>query len=117
MSEKTPRENIRDDFDSVGREESEPSSVLVLDEEKYLPELADTDLTEEQKSEMLQALWSIMQAFVDIGFEVNSIHRYFAFMAAETSETGAIQVESGDGQYSEKFEEASELPGEKEGDS
>lgn len=41
---------------------------------EYLPYLDDTHLSEDQKIELLQTLWSIMSAFVDQGFGVDSVH-------------------------------------------
>lgn len=40
---------------------------------KYRAYLDDTDLSEEQKLELLQTLWSILSAFVDQGFGVDSV--------------------------------------------
>ncbi|MCW2248070.1 hypothetical protein M2352_003704 [Azospirillum fermentarium] len=39
-----------------------------LDVEKYRPEIAEFNLTEEQEIEFLQTLWSIMYSFVELGF-------------------------------------------------
>lgn len=41
---------------------------------EYLPYLGDTNLSEDQKIELLQTLWSIISAFVDQGFGVDSVH-------------------------------------------
>lgn len=46
-------------------------TALDLDPGKYLTDLSDFDITEAQKMELLQTLWSIMRAFVDLGFEVD----------------------------------------------
>lgn len=50
-----------------------PPSVppeLPLDKEKYRAELAEFDLTDAQRDELLSALWSIMCHFVRIRFDV-----------------------------------------------
>lgn len=38
---------------------------------KYAGELNDLDITEEQKRELLETLWSIMRSFVEMGFSVD----------------------------------------------
>jgi hypothetical protein len=40
---------------------------------EYLPHLDGTNLSEDQKIELLQTLWSIISAFVDQGFGVDSV--------------------------------------------
>ncbi|MGF7210841.1 hypothetical protein GGE65_005453 [Skermanella aerolata] len=52
-------------------------AALDLDPGKYLTDLADFDITEAQKIELLQTLWSIMRAFVDLGFEVDICEQLF----------------------------------------
>ena len=47
--------------------------TLSLDTDKYKDYLEDFDLSKEQEAELLQILWSIMTAFVDVGFGVDSI--------------------------------------------
>jgi hypothetical protein len=44
--------------------------ALTLDLEKYQAMLDAPDMTDAQKEELLTALWSIMVAFVDLGFEL-----------------------------------------------
>ncbi|MEW8072638.1 MAG: hypothetical protein AB2826_19655 [Candidatus Thiodiazotropha sp.] len=43
------------------------------DLEKYREHVKDFDLSEEEQAELLKTLWSIMAAFVDMGFGVDSI--------------------------------------------
>lgn len=118
MSDNISYADILKEFEAARRAAAAPTvSTLAFDKEKYLPELEDTDLTEEQKIEMLQALWSIMEAFVDLGFGVNSIHRFFSERAAESSESGMDRVESGNGKCRGNFEDAADCSGAKKGDS
>jgi len=49
---------------------SVPAS-LDLDASKYNAELEDFDMTEDQKRELLETLWSIMRSFVELGFSVD----------------------------------------------
>lgn len=41
-----------------------------FDADRYLPEMAEFDMSEEQKLEFLLSYWSILRAFVDLGFDV-----------------------------------------------
>lgn len=47
---------------------------LKLNEQDYLEHLDTFDLTDAQKSELLQTLWNIMSRMVDIGWGVDSLH-------------------------------------------
>ncbi len=51
--------------------------ALELDHEKYLAELGAFDLTEQQKRELLETLWKIMSAFVDLGLSANICEQVF----------------------------------------
>lgn len=48
--------------------------TLPLDIERYRRYLDGMNLSEAQTAEMLRALWSILSAFVDLGFGVDSAH-------------------------------------------
>ena len=54
---------------------SQPLSLrpLQFDAAKYLDYVEDPHLTEAQKIEFLQTLWTIMASFVDLGFGVDSV--------------------------------------------
>lgn len=47
--------------------------ALTVDVEKYQSFLDGADMTEEQKEEFLQALWSIVVSFVELGFGVHPV--------------------------------------------
>jgi hypothetical protein len=48
----------------------------------YLPYLNDTNLSEAQKIELLQALWSIMSACVDLAFGADPVQQSLPSSAA-----------------------------------
>jgi hypothetical protein len=48
-----------------------------LDPSKYLSEIQDYEITEAQKMELLETLWSIMRSFVEAGFELNICEQIF----------------------------------------
>ncbi|TPE48557.1 hypothetical protein [Amaricoccus solimangrovi] len=47
--------------------------IVTVDVEKYQAWLDDPRLTPEQKEEFLQALWSVVVTFVEIGFGVHPL--------------------------------------------
>ena len=49
----------------------EPKRSVEIDTAKYQKYLDDPSLSEEQKEEIIMALWSIITAFVDLGFGVH----------------------------------------------
>lgn len=59
--------NIRESFNSPAR------PVVTLDVEKYKIFLDDPALSEAEKENFLQALWSIIVTFVDLGFGVHPL--------------------------------------------
>lgn len=56
-----------------GRFDASARPIVTVDVEKYQAYLDDPKLSEEQKEEFLQAIWSIMVAFVDLGFGVHPL--------------------------------------------
>jgi hypothetical protein len=59
--------------DAPATESSAARGALRLDLEKYWPALDEMDLSDAQKAEVLEILWAMMSAFVDLGFGVNSV--------------------------------------------
>lgn len=47
-----------------------PKKTLQVDIEKYQAWLDDPDLSEENKDQIIRALWQIIMCFVDLGFGV-----------------------------------------------
>lgn len=52
--------------------------VVTVDVEKYKELLDDPNLSEAEKESFLQALWSIVVAFVDLGFGVHPLQEVCA---------------------------------------
>ncbi len=63
--------------DAVAAELSAPGHrpALTLDVALYENYLTDSDLSEDQKREFLETLWSIIVAFVDLGFGVHPLQQ------------------------------------------
>ncbi|MFK7868472.1 MAG: hypothetical protein AB8B58_04445 [Roseobacter sp.] len=49
-----------------------PMPTLTVDWEAYVPLLEGSDLSDEDKREFIETLWSIVVGFVDLGFAVES---------------------------------------------
>lgn len=49
--------------------------ALTLDVSLYEKYLEDTNLTDEQKKEFLETLWSLVVSFVDLGFDIHPIQQ------------------------------------------
>ncbi len=54
---------------------SKPSPTLSIDLEFYQNYLDDSDLTDEQKKELLETLWSVVCEFVMLGFNVHPVQQ------------------------------------------
>lgn len=64
-----------------------------MDPADYLLDMADFDMTEAQKIELLETLWSIMGSFARMGFEVDVCGLIFEeFNDAATPETGNARL-------------------------
>lgn len=61
-----------DRLDTANSPSAEPATwpTLTIDYALYEAYLVEADLTEAQKKELLDALWSIIVSFVDLGFAV-----------------------------------------------
>ena len=49
--------------------------ALKLDVERYEKMLNDCDLTEEQRQDFLETIWSIIVGFVDLGFDIHPLQQ------------------------------------------
>jgi len=63
--------------------------VLTLDVALYEQYLVESDLTEDQKREFLEALWSIIVGFVDLGFGIHPVQQAAA-AGQDDEKSGAI---------------------------
>lgn len=80
-----------------GRFDASARPIVTVDVEKYQAYLDDPNLSEEQKEEFLQAIWSIMVAFVDLGFGVHPLQEVCGQDSEETcpcAKEGFDQVKS-----------------------
>lgn len=70
--------------------------ALDLDADDHLPDLDGIDITEDQKRELLNVIWSIIRSFVHLGFDIGFVDPcgqiFGPFNAA--AENGADAVKS-----------------------
>ena len=68
----------KEEFNSTEQPHSDQLKPMIAlpqcDFKKYQEHVKDFDLSEEEQTELLKTLWSIMTAFVDLGFGVDSIN-------------------------------------------
>ena len=64
---------MHEDTEVSKKEGGAKVTPLEFNAEDYTQYLGDNDLSDEQKAELLQTLWNIMNAFVDIGWGVDSV--------------------------------------------
>ncbi len=67
--------SLTDKKQSILAASGEHTTIPPFEPEKYLGYLDDSGLTDEQKIEYLQALWTILVTFIDLGFDVNSVQQ------------------------------------------
>lgn len=63
---------------------------------KYREHVDDLDLTEEEKLDFLQTVWSIMVAFVDLGFRVDSVTQILSAFAEASSNSDSDALKERD---------------------
>ena len=86
-----------------GADSSLPTLSPELDPARYMTELEEFDLSEAEKLELLQALWSIMYSFVRLGFDVKNCGQIFENFTLQTQgDPRAV-----DSSHSEKEEQPS----------
>lgn len=66
---------VLDALSTAAENDNHKRRTLTVDIERYKHLLDSDDLTEDQKEELLQALWSIIIAFVDLGFGVHPVQQ------------------------------------------
>lgn len=64
--------------------------ALQEDLREYLAFLDDTNLSEAQKIELLQTLWSIMSAFVDLAFGMDPVQQALPSVATDQDTDNSI---------------------------
>lgn len=82
---------------------------LRIDVEKYEHLLDDSDLSETQKREVLEALWAIIVAFVDLGFGVHPVQQACGEVEKGldlSARTDSHEISSGNISKIEKTEDA-----------
>lgn len=80
------------DQTSIALPEVTSAQPLRFDADKYLRYVDDVDLPEDQKRELLEALWNILAALVDIGFGVDSVQQILPALFSSSATTDGTEV-------------------------
>jgi hypothetical protein len=94
--------------------ETRLTDVPSLDKARYAPHLGDMELSEAQQADLLGAIWTIMCAFVDLGFGVDSVQTVLPFLREISSGESPDQVECEQTPNPEIFEAAAHDPARKD---
>lgn len=73
MADGTELPEVMNSSSEAGNTPLPAAGSPLLDPSRYLPMLDDFEISEEEKHKFLEALWSIMTSFVDLGFGVDSV--------------------------------------------
>lgn len=73
MEDKDDRKGKVEELESRGTKIEGYSPTLEVEVDKYQCYLDDPSISDEQKAEMIEILWSIVVNFVDIGFGVHPV--------------------------------------------
>ena len=76
-----------DHTDLSGRFDTSAKRVITVDVEKYQHFLDGSDMTDAQKEEYLQTLWSIIMNFVELGFGVHPLQEVCGQIAENGGES------------------------------
>lgn len=105
------------DMNSPTEEKAGYPGALALDVEKYLPHVEKFDVTDAQKVELLHTLWNIMSAFVDLGWDVNSVPDFLPALREISSDTNHVVLGIADEGLTDKFNDVTARLGESNGPS
>ncbi len=73
-----------------------PRPNLIIDWELYGEYLEEADLTDDQKREFIETLWSIMVSFVDLGFGIHPLQHACGQIDLIPTPDSAVMLESKD---------------------
>lgn len=73
-----------------------PSRLPQLQVGDYKDELAELEISGEQAQELLQALWNIMSAFVDLGWGVDGVQLLFPELLNDVAQDSTKLIDSKD---------------------
>lgn len=105
--EPTEKDNLVPDLTAQVMEGLSKRPVIAVDYDRYAHFLKNSDGTEEQKREFLQALWSIMVNFVDLGFGVHPLQQacgQLEEIPLNVADIAEVEVEYSNTLIADKFE-------------
>lgn len=99
MTEKNPEDTIEPLKD---RPAEMSESLALFDMDAYRDDLAELDLTREEQTEILQALWQVMSSFVDIGWGVSNVQLLMPDLLGDVAPDSKNLIGSNDQENLEK---------------
>ena len=85
---------VRTDFNEpAGEEGTGYSGELPFQPEEWLPHVEEFDISDEKKIELLQMLWNIMGAFVDIGWGIDTLPEFLPALKEFSVHSGTDAVD------------------------
>lgn len=63
--------------------------ILEIDMERYTAMLDDPAMSEEHKKQVIEALWTIVVSFVELGYGVHPVQQACGKLAKKDNESGA----------------------------
>lgn len=69
--------------------------ALTLDTAKYQSYLDDTQIPDDQKTQLIETLWVIVVAFIDLGYEINAGNTHKEDCCGKAEFSDPLQRESG----------------------
>ena len=89
-----------------------PQKIVEIDWALYETYLAEADLTEDEKRQFLEALWSIVTAFVDLGYGIHPLQEVCGQLGDAVPAPEPLTVDSEEPRLDRRFVAAAERPAE-----
>lgn len=87
------------------------AAALPLNEDRYRHHLAGRGLNTDEENALLQALWSIMRSFVELGWGVDSVRTMFPDLFTPADVIDGITLEQKAQSVKAQFRNAAQLNG------
>lgn len=95
MGETDTKENVALSDDEQTFLDAPPlAEMLPLNVDKYLSDIEEFDLSEEQAQELLRTLYTIMARFVELGFDLDPIQQILSSIDEYSLSSPSDQIDS-----------------------
>jgi hypothetical protein len=107
------RSDLLQAFMTAGSEDGSGKFSVTVDEEKYQAFLDDPSLSDEQKDQIVQALWPIIVTFVEIHFGSHPVQQACGQLTKNLETDGQTDSDRGSSDivdHNDKIEDAPDQP-------